>query len=455
MLNDKKSILLPSQRFADAPASDTYLSLNIEQQHRERKQLDFFKTIEGYEAYERERNLSDCYRFAISVQLFFSNMLINKTGEDGEEGWTAESEGDAQLRASLLYENNGWYGYRKKADYCEVVEFTPKKTDIAISDTNEWEYGLYQVESEDNQLEFNGIKLENGLAIWQMEAIEVLKKNMVKIHSAVHHNLLRNDFIYLTTGTNTIICKVFDVIDTFTFLVNNPSLPLTTIAFFSKLEGQTKVEYYARKLKLIKNPETVFKNSFADSYYHDNTAMVIEDGLDITDLLDHKAKPLKAVYLGVSKKNGLIWGNLISGWGLDGQTAHNVEHINENLSYQYYSYSDLYLDICEYNPVTKKETSISAIEYLFNTQDRQDNGYPESYVHVPFKELTIRDYNALSGDYSRTLRPLINGCHYVEDRMDLYVCRQDPCQNTINDRQFISTCPDTETSISMTNFHDC
>lgn len=244
--------------------------------------------------------------------------------------------------------------------------------------------------------------------------------------------------------------------------------------------------------KLNQNSYLLSEIGFANNVYGDSfTQLVFNKDIDLTDFKDHRSRPITEVFVGcVKKKFGGIYTNVQSGYDisynnyysnsiadarrLNGDTT-PIMPLETNIDLL--SSTELILDFVEYNEYELKEYVISDILHRFNTQNRVNGGTlvtgeisfgdylgtislgsrKEGYMYKPFKKIIIREeseyiekatgfdivpeyaveYSPLKYSwrdiYDKTSSsikyPFLNGCHYINNRFDFLLMRQDPFGN--------------------------
>jgi hypothetical protein len=152
-------------------------------------------------------------------------------------------------------------------------------------------------------------------------------------------------------------------------------------------------------------------------------------------------------------------------------TTSIVDSIEENVD----NFTDsMFGDVVEYNIISQIETVLEVAYHRFNTINRESNNFLEGYYYKPHYKHQIKKfsdyvqirynqtddipyYATVVGDGRTTWRdilpnnfsngnviPFLNGCHYIYQGINLFVQRQDPCDDyTVPNKTIIAGLCDT------------
>lgn len=273
---------------------------------------------------------------------------------------------------------------------------------------------------------------------------------------------------------------------------------------FRRMDG-TPSEYYVRHFEVLTtNDYETYRASFSTNVYTDsvvNEVGVANDtwlyhyntDINLLNLRNNRNAEISEVYLGIIKRAGentYAWSNVTADWEynkLDMTTINGLELISRYNpggvgSIEKPSIGDRYVgDYVEYNRLDIKEKTISEIAHRFGVASsgfNETNSDTEGYYHTPFKKMRLRVYSEvietsppgeitidIPSDFERypdgTLAwrdlldigifeptnpdrvdyPFVNGCHYYNYIGFIYVRRQDPQNNIIDQRSIITVNP--------------
>lgn len=474
-------ILKPSERSLLSPDQDVFKVVDLQQSSPLTPLEQFQKNISAYEVYLQERAASTKYRVYGNLNLLGSNILCNYTGPQGYEGVEAVRNFDDSLNEyefkleEVLNEQGGFYYYidpNNTLQPCERTELEPVRSRFDLTKNAEWStFVTYPFAKNLKPLLFNGINISDGLAIMAAGDAEVNGKQVSFFISPLAHNLSIGDKIniynvdgFVKTATVYQLGTVDNVYKKNVFFVDEKVSFIPDVFLkkyrFKKVIGDYESEYYSRWYKKITNINDVdtFKTSFSGNVFYDNDySFVFPNTIDIKDLKDHLNRPLTELYVSVIKNtDNDFWGKTLAAINLyysnidydynlvyEGGILQPVEIVTDTL--------DVFFgDIVEYNVKTLLETELNFAVHIFNTKDRLQNEFYESYYYRPHYLAKIKTFSDVISkedgieeppDYATVINglkywrdieqltlPYLNKHHYVYNKFNVFIRRQDPCE---------------------------
>lgn len=474
-------ILKPSERSLLSPDQDVFKVVDLKQSSPLTPLEQFQKNISAYEVYLQERAASTKYRVYGNINLVGTNVLCNYTGVQGYEGVENVRNFDESLNDyefeldDVLKEQGGFFYYidpNSTLKPCERTELEPVRSRFDLTKNAEWStFITYPFAKNLKPILFNDIDIKDGLAIMAGGDAEVNGKQVSFFICPLGHNLSIGDRLniynvdgFVKTATVYQLGTVDNVYKKNVFFIDEkvsfiPDL-FTKKYRFKKLVGDYESEYYSRWYKKITtvNDSDIFKTSFAGNVFYDNDySFIYPNTIDVKDLRDHLNRPITELYVSVVKNtDNDFWGKTLVG--------SNLYYSNIN-----YDYNLLYEDgilqpieviadtseyffgnIVEYNVKTLLETELNFAVHIFNTKDRLQNEFYESYYYKPHYLAKIKTFSdviskedgveeapdyavELNGlkywrDVEQLLLPYLNKHHYVYNKFNVFIRRQDPCQ---------------------------
>jgi len=472
-------ILKPSEKSLLAPDQDVFTSVGLQQTTSLSPLEKYQHNISAYDVYLQERAASTKYRIYGDTFLVGTNVLCNYTGLNGYEGVEAVRNYDESLKSyeftteEVLKNDKGFYYYidPNGSDLCEKTELEPFRSRFDLTNASEWTvFVTYPFAKNLKPLFFNNININDGLAIFSAGNAEVNGKEVSFFVCALTHNLSVGDKIniynengfvkeatvyQLGASDNTYKKNVFFIDEKVSF---TDEVFLKKYRFKKVIAGYES-EYYSRWYKKMTtiNDYDAFKTSFAANVFKDkNYSFVYPNTIDLKDVVDHLNRPLTELYISfVKNSDGVFWGKTLSALKLDysninydysllyeGGLLESIEIVTETLEY-------FFGNIVEYNVKTLLEVELNYAMHVFNTKDRLENEFYESYYYRPHYRAEIKTFSdniskedgiTEAPDYATEINglkywreielsdlPYLNKHHYVYNNLNVFIRRQDPC----------------------------
>lgn len=307
----------------------------------------------------------------------------------------------------------------------------------------------------------------------------------VFISGLVETNLEGEYLVYkvgLSDGSNKDNYFVIDINQTITLT--------DISSFRRVVNGEKSTYYFRvfKKIKTSVSPVIesddyeIFQMGFSNNIFNDNIIQVnFNEDIDTTDLIDNLKRPISEIFITFIKKSDSLFSSVKSGFDLNFINDFNynipdIRRITNNVSSPFAFLENsidinqdlFYGDLIEFNNFEIKEIILNEVNHRFNTNNR-DNGATlnvdgdlialgkryEGYYYKPHHLIKIReisDYieqgsindelpeyaiNLGDGrflwrdvfDFGNSLNldiPFLNGCHYVNKLINLFLKRQDP-----------------------------
>lgn len=475
-----RKILSPASKNVLAPERKLNLTEQIDIKRKYFFTDQAYSTIDSYNVYENEMDESDKYRLSIDVSIYSSNVLINPTGQDSYDNVLQsmnfiEEDNNFEFSQSEILKNlNGQFYYiEPDSNDCEQNYLRPYPDDFLLfskTGFQNYDISLYYAAQKDNDFELNAIPLSDGIAVFSSSTVSFSDRPMTKIISNIPHNLSQNDIVKIDGDINYIVYKTGDENNDNTshiFLIDDE----ITASRYQKMNGSTPCEYYVRKLKKIDCKFNVYNAGFSTNIFKQKNFTITSSDVDVKGLKDCFLKNVNELYVGFIKKRSASYSanafttpiagidNLIANTQYDSTT---INLINNGFIDIVSPQDELYFyDIVEIDNIAQTITSLIDVRHVFNAQNRQDNQYYESYFHRPFYPIKIRKFSDFIDEDSfqftdsafrlhgsryidrpllnkskALLHPFVNGFHNVQSNIDMFVQRQDACNQFINFGEF-------------------
>lgn len=438
--------------------TDTYLNVDLNGKERLLPIGEINKVVNLGERFDKERESSKFYRILGTLNLTASNVLFNLTDSFMNNNYTlagfnnpefldnnyprdflADDVIDNTYSIAIkkhLKEKNGWFGYfdpdLTKSSLCSFYDMEPKRERFSfIPDikpyhgltgqppVKNWEVTITYPNSSDKTHQM----VNGGLLIVDSLSVEVSSREMTAIGMACKHNLNVGDLVRVIgtvgyDGDHVVIRTGLDngdLKDNYFVIDVAPTGFVNQNSRIKRLFGGVESEYYFRKFKKVKTKSSatietddyeVYRLGFSENIFNDdNTQLVFNEDIDISDLTDNLGRPLSELYLTIIKTNS---NNLFSSVSSGIETPFlpilntnlpfllNVPTINKihngntvpftsstpleiNLSI---NSNEFYGDLVEYNSNEVKETVLASVSHRFNTLSRQNSPIVNSISSV-------------------------------------------------------------------------
>ena len=405
--------------------------------------------------FSKERDEVNCYRFLGNLNIVASNVLFNWNGDysyetilnymDFDQGESDSTNEYVYTQGEILKEKNGWFYYLATCEtncnkeYLEPIptRFPPLNLD---GDSNWNVYLTYPKEINVKDLQFNGVSIEDGIAVYSGTTVMIDNRPMTAIICSINHGLSIGDEIVIKSNpifpaVDTGYEGIFNIYalgfgdgtyETNTFVLDyvipGGLLPTTfdntRTSFKRRIEGYES-EYYSRWFKKMTkiNEVDLYNTAFATNIYRDQIySFNFKNVQDTSELTDHLNRPLTEVYLSIIKKQDIysngdnVWTTVESGLNTviynsdyDINTLNSVsliDSVEENVN----GTSETFFgDIVEYNKISQIETILEVAYHRFNTLNRENNNFLEGYYYKPHYKNQIKKLsNYVQVKYSQT-----------------------------------------------------
>ena len=438
--------------------------VQLNQTFNEFPQCDIQKTIDDLQQYYKERNESCCFRIMGSINPIFGNELIEPSSIN-ELNLFAENNNITDIN-SIIREDKGWHYYL--TDECTRKELEPTKERFDMCNSESWEVSLYYP-SECIDFEFNGVNLADGMNVYATDDIIFNNKNMIVLYCLFPHNLSTSSDVQVNDNIYNVhrIGNEFGDFRDNAFILDTENL--SGVTSFKRIVNGFESEYYVRRFTKLDHTAYIDRLGFSNNMYGDsNVSFTFNENIDLCNLVDCFGKPIECVYIGIFKNNeneldsngNKYWGRIQNGFDL---LDNNIDFDITSLDYTYslsHITDNTIGDVIEFNKYEVKEYTISNIQHRFNSIERFTSDYYEGYTYQPFHKVKIRNYSSYTEtgteadtfgipDYATDLDgtrkkwrdlldseisdidsidyPFVNGCHYINSRIDFCLNRQDVC----------------------------
>lgn len=339
---------LNSQTSKNSVDTNTYLKINLDNEHRLLPPSDLLNIVNLDERFNKERQLATTYRILGTINPSISNVLFNLSDSSLNDlytwkGFNFSDPNTLDYRFlnnvyptvvnQYLKEKDGWFGYYDpditKSGFCNFFDMEPKRQRFSfLPDTNpfhnlssqpidNWYLTIsYPASIDDQHSLVNG-----GLLIIDATPVLIGGRNMTALAMPCMHNLNIGDSVRISgtngyDGDHIVIRTGLDNGDfkSFYFVIDLP--PIGTVSGNSrmkKLFGGVESSYYFRKFRKVKtkngdyinkNDYELYKLAFSESYYNDSIVQFsFNDDIDVKDLKDNLGRPITELFLTVIKTN--------------------------------------------------------------------------------------------------------------------------------------------------------
>lgn len=382
---------------------------------------DLNHTISNIDIFENEKEISNSYRVLGEINIYGSNVLMNKTGVNSYD----EIKGlEFDLNEKLLEEKNGWYYYYQN-NVKTFLNPTPNYFSLDGFDL----LLLYPHSYNDKDILLNNISIDNGIAVHLQGTTIYNKKEVTYFVTSIAHNLKKGDQIQILIDGQYKREFIYDVgfedgsYSENIFLINKKYSFITiNNIVFNKIINDKPVEYKSLWLKRLTNINDfdVFTKRIGVNIYGDKSLSFICN----KDINQSDFTPLdnyNVLFLNVlKKKNDGVFSNIISGLetflmgvNYDSNMIYSggtIPEIEENIN----NTDELFFGgIVEIS--NNLINIISEPVYVFNTNNRLTNLLNEGYMYKPQKTIYFDKKN------------FKNGLSYLNTNVNLFINRQDPC----------------------------
>lgn len=440
---------------------------------------EVYKIVNSNSVYNYEKNQSSSYRLVFSIETVASNVLMNINGDDSYESLTtervyiAEEDKYTFTEEDILTEEGGQIGYLtglSENEGCSKNLFRPYPTDLALVSNNcfnNYQTFLSYEYDKDDSIEFNGVPLSDGIAIYSSSTISYFNRDMKKIVTPVSHNLSENDLITIINTSGETDYFVYAIGDELgenkkNMFILDDNILITPNSSFKRKKDGIKSKYYISKHKKLNNAVTIYKNAFANTIYSDTIfSLNVNEDLDISDIKDNFNRPLTKVFLTIVKKRhteyeNFFFNDIKSGiYTMFANSDYDITTLSDVLGTPLentINLEDMYGNLIEYNEMEQKVYYLEPIYHRFNSKNRSDNGYHEGYYYVPHIEVQLKNFSEYINDSKEdapdyayqfnenryifrdlennqfsSIWPFTNGKFYVYKKTFFFLLRQDPC----------------------------
>jgi hypothetical protein len=405
--------------------------------------LDEVVDISEYFSIEREN--SSIYRFLGNINVVASNALFNWDGAqsyqdilglmDFDEGEIDSTNEYVFTQDEILKETNGWFYYLSSGEttLCKKVYLEPvpdRFYPYEMDGRNNWNIWLtYPKEIDLVPLEFNGVPLSDGIAIYSGTTVIIDDRPMTALICSINHGLSVRDEIVIRSNpispaTDTGYEGVFNIYalgfgdgtyESNTFIIDYviPVFPpnpfLNTRTSFNRIIDGYESKYHGRwfeKITKISDIE-LFNTAFAANIYNDQIfSYNFKKDIDLDLYLDYLGRPLTEVYVSFAKNQdyyqngGQIWTLVESGLKtVTMSTEYDINTItsvslNDSIESNVNAITDyLFGDIVEYNEVAQYEKVLEVAYHRFNTVNREVNNFLEGYYYKAHYRNQVRKFS--------------------------------------------------------------
>jgi hypothetical protein len=295
---------------------------------------------------------------------------------------------------------------------------------------NNWNIWLtYPKEIDLVPLEFNGVPLSDGIAIYSGTTVTIDDRPMTALICSINHGLSVGDEIVIRSNpilpaTDTGYEGVFNIYalgfgdgtyESNTFIIDYviPVFPpnpfLNTRTSFNRIIDGYESKYHGRwfeKITKISDIE-LFNTAFAANIYNDQIfSYNFKKDIDLDLYLDYLGRPLTEVYVSFAKNQdyyqngGQIWTLVESGLKtVTMSTEYDINTItsvslNDSIESNVNAITDyLFGDIVEYNEVAQYEKVLEVAYHRFNTVNREVNNFLEGYYYKAHYRNQVRKFS--------------------------------------------------------------
>jgi hypothetical protein len=400
------------------------------------------------EYFSIERENSTTYRFLGNINFLASNVLFNWDGAqsyqdvltlmDYDGGEPDSTDEYVFTQDEILKEKNGWFYYNATGETssCEKVylEPVPERFSAYNSQGNyNWNVWLtYPKEVDLVPLQFNGVPLSDGIAVYSGTTVTIDDRPMTALICSINHGLSVGDEIIIRSNpifpaTNTGYEGTYNVYalgfgdgsyETNTFIIDYviPAFPAppanvfnNTRTSFKRLINGYESEYYGRWFEKITNFSDVelYETAFATNIYNDQIfSYNFKRDIDLSPYVDYLGRPITEVYVTFVKNQdyysggGQVWTPVESGLKtVTMSTEYDINTItsvslNDSIESNVNALTNyIFGDIIEYNEVAQIENVLEVAYHRFNTVNREDNNFLEGYYYKSHYKNQVRKFS--------------------------------------------------------------
>ena len=454
-MSDRITYKLNKTKSVQSVNTDTGIKIGLQQSNKLLPADAMDRILNIGVQFQTERSNSSKYRFILSLNGLFSNVLsdIDNNGVDNTDTLTyfnntsflEDNSGNVLFNDLISSVNNyrkdvnGWVGYyipswwdASSNHLCKFIDLSPKRELFDLSPTNNvknWDIFLSYPASANTR----HFIINNGLYVNDKSIGNISGKQYTALMTPIKHNLSQGDTVHITTGgTTTLTCNILrigddtgnnqDNIFVIDLLYGSFTVGSNTVRLIKLINGQP-CEYYIRIFKPITNQDDyeIYQEAFGRNLYNDKVHQIIfNDDIDISNYTDNKGRPLSEVYLSILKTNDngftqidsgieMVFNDAIASDTLlsDIHRIHNVPSwlvtthtpTETNLTI---SNTSFYGDIVEYNVLTVEEVVLGEIRHRFNRTNRDiTTTYgprPEGYFYKPHYKIPLRYWSTFVED---------------------------------------------------------
>lgn len=497
-MENTKEILLKSFESKVDINQDIHLRTQLKQTNNPLPVEELVEVVDISSVFQKERNIIQKYRLNGNVNIVATNVLFNWDGDYSYQNILDIRNFDDTTNEyeftqdEVLFEDDGWFYYLTgdtAATICNRNYLEPLQNRFALYNQNgdkNWNMWLtYPSKSNYKPLIFNGVSIEDGIAIYSGTTILVDDRVMTAFICSINHGLSIEDEIEISSDVLTGYEGIYNVYQlgfgdgtytTNTFIVDvNLGVPpsfIGTQTRFKKIVDGVHSQYMGRWFRKISKPNDVefYNTAFASNIYKDQIySFTYNKDFNINDFTDYLDRPLTELYVTLIKKQDysssapfwtLVQSGLKTVLELSEYDINTITTIPPLTSIESDVNSNdalIFGDIVEYNPLAQTENILEVAYHRFNSKNREDNNFLEGYFYKPHHKIQAREYSdyveiAFSGDVgvvdyatifddgravwrdilpsdftNSTHIPFLNGCHYLYKSINLMVQRQDPC----------------------------
>lgn len=447
-MESNERIVLNSLKSKNDVNLDIQLKQEFHQTHNIMPIEPIDEVVDISEYFSIEREKASIYRFLGNINVVASNALFNWDGAqsyqdilglmDFDEGEIDSTNEYVFTQDEILKETNGWFYYLSSGEtnLCEKVYLEPvpdRFYPYEIDGRNNWNVWLtYPKEIDLVPLEFNGVPLSDGIAIYSGTTVIIDERPMTALICSINHGLSVRDEIVIRSNpifpaTDTGYEGVFNIYalgfgdgtyESNTFIIDYviPSFPAppanvfaNTRTSFNRIIDGYESKYHGRwfeKMTKLSDIE-LFNTAFAANIYNDQIfSYNFKKDIDLNLYLDYLGRPLTEVYVSFAKNQdyyssgGQIWTLVESGLKtVTMGTEYDINTItstslNDSIESNVNAITDyLFGDIVEYNEVAQYEKVLEIAYHRFNTENREANNFLEGYYYKPHYRNQVRTFS--------------------------------------------------------------
>ena len=406
------------------------------------------EVVDISEYFTIERDNSTMYRFLGNINVVASNVLFNWDGVqsyqdvltlmDFDEGESDSTNEYVFTQDEILKEKNGWFYYNISGETssCEKVYLEPvpdRFYPYEIDGRNNWNIWLtYPKEVDLVPLEFSGVPLSDGIAIYSGVTVTIDERPMTALICSINHGLSVGDEIIIRSnpilpatatgyeGTYNVYALGFGdgTYESNTFIIDfvipvfpaPPTNPfLNTRTSLKRIIEGNESAYYGRWFeKITKIPDIeLYNTAFAANIYNDQIfSYNFKKDIDLNLYVDYLGRPLTEVYVSFAKNQdyyssgGQVWTTVESGLKtITMGTEYDINTItsvslNDSIESNVNAMTNyLFGDIIEYNAIAQYENVLEVAYHRFNTVNREVNNFLEGYYYKSHYKNQVRVFS--------------------------------------------------------------